>query len=166
MSQCDESAADATMGHTEVQTRAATAEDVPEITSLAAETPSAAHWPETSYARMLAAEAPRRIALVAESRQSSSVAGFVIARIASDDCELENIVVAPHKQRRGVATELIQALATAARNQNATRIYLEVRESNAAARALYESCGFAITGRRPAYYNNPVEDALLYALPL
>jgi ribosomal-protein-alanine N-acetyltransferase len=60
----------------------------------------------------------------------------------------------------------VQSLATAARNHSASRIFLEVRESNAAARALYKKCGFAVTDRRAAYYAGPTEDALLYTLQL
>jgi ribosomal-protein-alanine N-acetyltransferase len=59
---------------------------------------------------------------------------------------------------------LIKALMKRARNQAATAILLEVRESNLAARGLYEKRGFREVGRRRSYYADPVEDAILYTL--
>ena len=50
---------------------------------------------------------------------------------------------------------------SAAAREGATRATLEVRASNAAALGLYRSFGFAVRGRRPNYYTNPVEDALI-----
>jgi ribosomal-protein-alanine N-acetyltransferase len=95
----------------------------------------------------------------------------VIARLTSGECELENIAVAPGLRRKGAGTQLIQSLIAAARERGAHSIFLEVRESNNAARALYEKCGFANTGRRPRYYSSPEEeeeeeDAVLYSLHL
>jgi ribosomal-protein-alanine N-acetyltransferase len=149
--------------------RAATSEDVAAIFALERSIPSAAHWPETTYRSVFDPGSPRRIALVAvhEHRQTHrAICGFVLARVVGGDCELENIFVAPQNQHGGLGSQLLQSLATAARSHNASRIFLEVRESNGAARALYEKSGFAITGRRPAYYTDPTEDAVLYALQL
>ena len=101
-----------------------------------------------------------------ENQTDDHLDGFLIARISGDECELENVVVRRQSQSQGFASKLVHALADAARKQNVTGILLEVRESNAAARALYEKCGFAITGRRKAYYSHPAEDAVLYALQL
>jgi [ribosomal protein S18]-alanine N-acetyltransferase len=148
--------------------RPATASDVAKIITLERETPSAAHWPEPTYRRVFAEQSPARIALLATQggQSNATICGFVIARVAPGECELENIVVARSEQSRGLGSQLVQSLAEAARNQKAMRIFLEVRESNAAARALYEKCGFAITGRRSDYYIDPPEDAVLYALQL
>jgi ribosomal-protein-alanine acetyltransferase len=148
-----------------VSIRVATPQDISAIVALERDSPAAAHWPEPTYRRIFSEDTPQRIALVA-AEGHSNLHGFVIARTATDDCELENIVVLRKRQNRGIGSQLVRSLATAARNQNASRIFLEVRESNAAARALYESCGFAITGRRPSYYNDPVEDAILYTRQL
>ena len=60
----------------------------------------------------------------------------------------------------------MQSLIAAARERKLQSIHLEVRESNNAARALYVKCGFASTGRRPKYYSNPEEDAVLYSIQL
>jgi ribosomal-protein-alanine acetyltransferase len=149
-----------------VHVRPATPADIPAIVALERETPSAAHWPEASYRRVFGPDAaPARIALVSESA-GRVLHGFVIARLAGDECELENIAVDRKRQRRGLGTQLLQELIAAARAQRAARIFLEVRKSNAAARALYERCGFAIAGRRPSYYTSPSEDAVLYTVAL
>ena len=130
--------------------------------------PPAAHWPESTYLQIFDRNGPARIALIvsAESNDSRETNGFVIACAAGGECELENIVVAERAQRRGLGLSLMRALATEARAHSASRIFLEVRESNAAARRLYEKCGFALTGRRPSYYADPTEDAISYALSL
>ena len=51
-----------------------------------------------------------------------------------------------------------------AREASAARVFLEVRESNQAARGLYSKLGFRETGSRPAYYSHPVEDAITYEI--
>ena len=145
----------------------ATAADVPQIIAMERDIPSAAHWPQSAYLEIFDKRRPTRIALLAREEENPwAIYGFVIARVAAGECELENIVVAPKKHGHGLASRLVKSLAEAARNQKARRIFLEVRESNAPARSLYEKCGFAITGRRPWYYANPPEDAVLYALQL
>jgi ribosomal protein S18 acetylase RimI-like enzyme len=75
---------------------------------------------------------------------------------------LENIVVAPAARRKGLGKKLLAALVAAAKETNSAAVFLEVRESNAAARTLYETEGFEPTGRRKFYYTNPGEDAVLY----
>lgn len=100
------------------------------------------------------------MSLVAEDQ--GEMQGFVIARITGDECELENVVVAEGVQRRGLGSRLMEALMDCVRKSGAARIFLEVRESNAAAHALYEKCGFQINGRRKSYYSDPAEDAVLY----
>ena len=63
----------------------------------------------------------------------------------------------------GIGKQLMNTLLVQARQTNSDAILLEVRESNAAARRLYEELGFRETGRRKAYYTNPREDAVLYS---
>lgn len=148
--------------------RAATSEDVPAMLALERGSPPAAHWPESTYLQLFDKDGPTRIVLLAHEQQKDTpgIYAFVIGRIVAGECELENIVVIQKHQKLGIGSQLLQALANTAREQNASRIFLEVRESNAAARKLYEKCGFALTGRRPSYYAAPREDAILYALSL
>jgi [ribosomal protein S18]-alanine N-acetyltransferase len=75
-------------------------------------------------------------------------------------------VVAERARRRGVADGLLEGLLRYVRATRGTVIWLEVRESNHPARRLYLKHGFHETGRRPRYYNSPLEDALLYELRL
>jgi ribosomal-protein-alanine N-acetyltransferase len=94
------------------------------------------------------------------------VQGFVVARHVAPEWELENIVVAPAVRRRGLGQRLLDALLAAARETNSSSVFLEVRESNAAARCFYEKAGFVQTGRRKSYYTDPAEDAVLYRYDL
>ena len=74
------------------------------------------------------------------------------------------MAVAAELVRRGIGTKLVGALISRARSEAAAAILLEVRESNLAARGLYERQGFREVGRRRGYYADPVEDAILYSL--
>jgi [ribosomal protein S18]-alanine N-acetyltransferase len=152
-------------GQSVFRARPAAPADIPSILVLERATLSAAHWPESAYHEVFAPEAPARIAILLED-ESHVVCGFVIARLTSGECELENIAVAPGLQRKGVGTQLIQSLIGAARERSAHSIHLEVRDSNNAARSFYEKCGFANAGRRPKYYSGPEEDAVLCSLHL
>jgi ribosomal-protein-alanine acetyltransferase len=157
-------------GHnSEIQIRMASTEQIPAILELERETAPAAHWPEPTYRRMFEQETPRCLAFAAVNENAGNdreLSGFVIGRISDDECELENIVVRRQSQSQGIGSRLVHKLVDAARQHKATKVFLEVRESNSAARGLYEKCGFRITGRRRMYYTNPAEDALLYALDL
>ncbi len=146
--------------------RKATLDDIAIIRKLERESESAAHWGEREYGALFAAEAPRRIALVAAEEVDAQILGFVIARCADDEWEIENVVVAPEQRRRGLGSELVRELVQEAGRSGATAVLLEVRESNAAARRLYEKIGFTQIGRRPDYYRNPPEDALLLRISI
>lgn len=97
-----------------------------------------------------------------EETEEDEIVGFLVARCLSDEWELENIVVHEIRKRRGIGTGLLRRLLSEAEASGAAGVILEVRESNASARRLYESIGFTSEGRRQAYYNNPAEDAILY----
>jgi ribosomal-protein-alanine N-acetyltransferase len=91
----------------------------------------------------------------------SRVVGYVLAMVAADEGEIADLAVAPAVRRRGVAGELLDRVAADARQAGVRALYLEVRESNVAAIALYRSRGFGPVGRRRGYYRHPPEDALL-----
>jgi [ribosomal protein S18]-alanine N-acetyltransferase len=144
--------------------RLATPDDVPSIRSLEHQAEGAAHWLEHQYDALFATGTPRRIALVASDDVEAGVVridGFVIARCTPGEWELENVVVARAQQRLGIGTDLIRHLVLRARDQGATSVLLEVRESNLPARRLYEKLGFSEQGRRKDYYREPLEDALV-----
>lgn len=98
--------------------------------------------------------------LVAES--GGEVVGYVGLKHTADELHVMNIAVRPDNRRRGLARRLLLAALSA--HPEARTVYLEVRPSNAPARALYESLGFSLAGRRPRYYGD--EDALIMSLDL
>ena len=128
------------------------------------QSPTTTHWTEQQYLDLLGAkrESPTRLALVTQEDGSSALAGFLVARHSPPQWELENIVVAGEVRRTGIGKKLMDTLLVQARQTSSDAVLLEVRESNAAARRLYEKLGFQETGRRKAYYTNPSEDAVLY----
>ena len=145
--------------------RKATVQDAAEMIRLERQSPTTTHWTEQQYLDLLAAklESPTRLALVTQEDGSSALAGFLVARHSPPEWELENIVVAPEVRRTGAGRQLMNTLLVQARQTNSDAILLEVRESNTAARRLYEKLGFRETGRRKAYYTIPSEDAVLYS---
>lgn len=138
--------------------RPATPADVPAMQAIERHAVTAAQWTEASYARLFTGEPPR-ISLVIEEKV---VLGFLVARVLGDEWEIENIAVAGPARRRGLGTALLGHFLDLARRQGARSVFLEVRESNQAARTLYEKWAFVGSGRRQAYYDQPVEDALVY----
>ena len=89
------------------------------------------------------------------------VAGYVVAWTAADEAEIANVAVAPGLRGRGVGARLLDAALAEVSRRGAEAVYLEVRESNTAARRLYASRGFEAVGRRKNYYRRPQEDALV-----
>ena len=92
--------------------------------------------------------------------------GYVIAWFILDEGEIANLAVMPTSRRRGVARALLDEIIVEARESGLARLFLEVRESNAAAAALYASRGFTAIARRARYYRKPVEDAIVLRLEL
>jgi ribosomal-protein-alanine N-acetyltransferase len=132
--------------------------------ALEAGAPSAAHWTAEMYARIFSSEGPSRLALVVE--EEHLIKGFLVALCAGPEWELENIVVSQERRRRSRGRQLVAELAQRAQAAAAQAIFLEVRESNQAARELYRKAGFAEHGRRPRYYSDPSEDGILLSRPL
>jgi len=94
------------------------------------------------------------------------VLGFAVASVVGPQAELETIAVAAGEQRRGVGRRLFLALLEELRRAEVREVLLEARASNHPALELYRALGFAATGRRPRYYDDPVEDAVLMELRL
>ncbi len=90
-----------------------------------------------------------------------AVAGYAVAYFAADEAELANIAVVPARHRHGVGRRLLDAVLAAVHGDGAVEIWLEVRQSNAAARHLYDRVGFIEVGLRRRYYDRPVEDAIV-----
>lgn len=149
-----------------VQIRPMTPADIPAVVALADSLPAAPHWPASTYeAALNPAGLPPRIAQVAECHDAE-VAGFVIVSLAGSEAELESIAVASGLQRQGIARALLRRLVSHLSGVGIRELFLEVRASNQPARCLYLSLGFQESGRRPGYYANPPEDALVMSLQI
>ena len=125
--------------------RAGTAADLERIEAIQKAAPEAAQWTVSDYLYYAFS--------VAES--DGEIAGFAVWRgVDVDEWELLNIAVDPAFRGRGIGRALLEALP-------AGRVFLEVRESNAHARRLYEQCGFITLGKRRKYYQHPAEDGIV-----
>jgi len=88
------------------------------------------------------------------------------SRLVADEAEILDIAVASPHRRRGYGRFALSSFIEIARQRDVKALFLEVRESNLPAIRLYQSAGFATTGRRPNYYHHPAEAALLMNLKL
>jgi ribosomal-protein-alanine N-acetyltransferase len=87
--------------------------------------------------------------------------GYIGLRVMRDEGEIVNLAVSPGRRKTGVASALLSTVLDFAAFQGVTYIWLEVRESNTAARKLYQKFGFEQVGLREKYYTAPVENAVL-----
>lgn len=138
------------------------------------QSPSSAHWSQLQYETLFATSdsgLPDSVVWVAEGDDEAGaqkifrrprLLALLIARAVDREWELENIVAENESRRRGIATRLLAEFLDHARSRNASAVFLEVRESNESARALYCKFGFVETGSRKGYYATPPEDAILY----
>lgn len=117
-------------------------------------------WSEASFREALTSA--WTFGLIAEDGQG--IVGYLIARDVARMGEILNLAVAPGRRRRGIGGALLQAGIAALRRRQVEEIFLEVRESNRSAQALYLSHGFRAVAQRAAYYRNPREDALVLRL--
>jgi ribosomal-protein-alanine N-acetyltransferase len=150
-----------------VRVRRMTQADLDSVIEIAESLKEAPHWPRSAYQEAVNPAALRpRIALVTENHDSKIVTGFVVASLLAPQAELESIAVVRAAQRHGLAVRLFAALAAELERAEITEILLEVRASNGSALGLYRRLGFAETGRRPRYYIDSDEDAVLMRLEL
>ena len=107
--------------------------------------------------------------LAAGPEGASELLGYFVAMKGVDEVHLLNITVPPEHQRQGWARVMLDALVIWSRGQGAQWLWLEVRVSNARARAVYEHYGFRHVGTRPAYYpagSSQREDAVVMSMGL
>lgn len=122
-------------------------------------------WSRGNFIDSLAAGYPSHVLL----GDDGALLGYFVAMAGVDEMHLLNITVAPAVQGRGHARTLLEALIELARAQPAHELWLEVRESNPKARAMYAHFGFAEVGKRKGYYPaalNRREDAVVMSLSL
>ena len=114
-------------------------------------------WSEKSVASEL--ENPLSYWLVA--MDGEKLVGYVGSQTVLGETDMMNVAVSPDYRRQGIAEGLILALIAALKARESHCLTLEVRDSNASARALYEKLGFSEIGRRKNYYRSSKEDALI-----
>ncbi|MCI6849975.1 MAG: ribosomal protein S18-alanine N-acetyltransferase [Oscillospiraceae bacterium] len=114
-------------------------------------------WSEKSIASEL--ENPLSVWLVAVD--GGQLIGYVGSQTVLGETDMMNLAVAPEARRQGTGRALVLALVDALTEKGSHSLMLEVRVSNTPAQKLYESLGFSQVGRRPKYYVNPREDALI-----
>jgi ribosomal-protein-alanine N-acetyltransferase len=157
---------------TTVRVRPAKPADLPRLVEIASHSATAAQWNQAEYLKLFSPDDPKaqpevepqiktqsRTALVVE--QFGRVVGFIIGRQVANEWEIENIAVTGTARRCGLGSRLVGEFLDLVRDRGGKAVFLEVRESNEAARSLYEKWAFLEVGRRKMYYQDPAEDALV-----
>ncbi|HXW91953.1 MAG TPA: ribosomal protein S18-alanine N-acetyltransferase [Terriglobales bacterium] len=142
--------------------RFATLDDISSLLAIEKDALTAAHWSREQYQSACFASGTQRILLVIE--EDSTLRGFLVGCAVGEEWEIENLAITGPARRRGLGQRLLRHFLNLARGRQAVSIFLEVRESNHAARCLFEQSGFIACGRRTNYYRNPEEDAVIYNL--
>jgi ribosomal-protein-alanine N-acetyltransferase len=120
-------------------------------------------WPESAY-RYELLENPSSFLMVAEIEQSEVgrlIVGVVVVWMILDEAHIATIAVHPEFRGQGIASRLMVSMMREAIQLEARLATLEVREQNTAAQRLYQRFGFNIVGRRPRYYKDNLDDALI-----
>ncbi len=112
-------------------------------------------WSVGAMADVLASPGAFACLALAVDTPEPSPLGFALARIAADEAELLSLGVIPAERRRRIGQALLDNVLHSAEQFRATALFLEVAETNEAARRLYEANGFSAVGRRPDYYQRP-----------
>lgn len=94
------------------------------------------------------------------------IAGYIVAREAAGELHINNVAVRDQYRRRGIGSALLGRIVETARRLKVKVAFLEVRSGNHAAQTLYEKTGFKAIARRPNYYAEPTEDAVVMSLTL
>lgn len=97
---------------------------------------------------------------------ANPIAGYIIARETAGELHINNVAVRSQYRRRGIGAALLNRVIDEARTRKAKAAFLEVRSANRAAQTLYEKSGFKAIARRPNYYSEPQEDAVVMSLML
>ena len=146
--------------------RRATEHDLAEVVLLERETATSPHWAWAEYAGMQQtgheAGIRRCLFVAADGR---NIHGFAVGKALGHghdtEAELESVVVRAEERREGIGSSLCRAVMDWSRQEGAAAILLEVRSASAGAIRLYGGLGFVATGRRPHYYHDPTDDAIL-----
>jgi ribosomal-protein-alanine N-acetyltransferase len=119
-------------------------------------------WPSDAFAMELFNPNARCLVVEVEARVVASIVLWLVL----DETHIATIAVHPDFRRQGIGKALLKASMDAAYAEGARLYHLEVRAGNAAAQKMYADFGYEIVGRRPKYYQDNGEDALLLTLDL
>ena len=111
--------------------------------------------------KAIAGEITNPLSLWVVAVDEGVVAGYIGSQSVMGEADMMNLAVLPAYRRTGIGENLVRVLIGRLSDNAVTSLTLEVRASNAGAIALYEKLGFSQVGRRPNYYKNPKEDALI-----
>ena len=114
-------------------------------------------WSEKS----IATELTSKLSCWLVAMEEDVLVGYVGSQSVLGESDMMNIAVHPEHRRKGIAEALVTSLVSELSARGNHSLLLEVRPSNEPAIALYEKLGFTQVGRRPNYYRNPKEDALI-----
>jgi ribosomal-protein-alanine acetyltransferase len=131
--------------------------DAATVTKILQQAPKAANWSGKSFEELL--DWSGSVALASEA--SGELSGILFGRQLGGEAEILNLAVMPERRRLGEGGELLNAALEEFLRRGVSHVFLEVRESNAAAIAFYLRQGFAKSGRRPGYYRDPAEAAIV-----
>lgn len=140
-------------------------EDLSRVIAMEREIAEAPHWSIGEYEAIIRADAScsvERCLMLAWL--DAEIVGYAVGRLAANEAELESVAVQSSSRRRGVARMLCEAIILWAWGRGAQWIDLEVRSASSGANELYDQLGFVEVGRRPRYYTDPVDDAILRRL--
>jgi ribosomal-protein-alanine N-acetyltransferase len=118
-------------------------------------------WPPRSFHFELT-DNPASRSWVAEADER--VVGMIVCWLIVDELHIATIAVHPEYRRQGIGEKLLTHALKSAAEEGAVKSFLEVRESNLSAQAMYRKFGFVEDGRRRRYYKDNNEDAILMSL--
>jgi [ribosomal protein S18]-alanine N-acetyltransferase len=136
--------------------------DIEDVLAIQASSPEIARWTLWDYERVARGEMSGWVA----EAEGGEVSGFLVARRIASDLEILNFAVRSGARRQGVGGALLDEAMRWAKTFEAQQAFLEVRVSNLAALRFYERHNFQVTGRRPRYYTEPIEDGLVLSATL
>lgn len=146
--------------------RDARLQDLPAMVNLSSQAFGLSAWEPGVFLRLLqeAKSRPRHQHMLVAESSPNHVIGYLILQLVADEAEIQAVAVEERCRRCGVASALLKEGLRHCLEMGGTTVFLEVRESNQAARNFYYRFGFQDFGRRPDYYRHPLEDAVLMRL--
>ena len=118
-------------------------------------------WPERSFRFELTDNHASRC-WVADL--NGKIVGMIVVWLVAEEAHIATVATHPDYRRQGIGAQLLSQALLSLMNEGARSSFLEVRESNLAAQAMYRKFGYEVAGRRRRYYRDNDEDAILMSL--